>query len=148
MTDFMEKFRKTFEEGLETVRENAMNLKDLAEEYSKVAKLKFELYQLRTSRDKKLTLLGNTVYPYFLSQDFKGLKAHDTLMTLVSDIRNLNDQIDLLQHAIDDITEKAKQEDKKDDKEHLKSQITNLEKDIEERLQEIKQMKEELGKNE
>jgi len=148
MTDFFDRFKKTFEEGLETVRQNAMNLKDVAEEYSKVAKLKFELYQLKSSRDKKLTLLGNTVYPFLMENDFKGLKAHETLFTIVKDIKSLNDQIDLLKVAIDDMSENETDGEKTDDSEHLKDQITNLEKDIEERLKEIKIMKEELGKNE
>jgi hypothetical protein len=147
MTDFFDRFKKTFEEGLETVRDNAMNLKDVAEEYSKVAKLKFELFQTKSARDKKLTLLGNTVYPYLLENDHKGLKAHDTLATLVKDIKSLNDQIDLLEAAVKDMTDKSKDEGEKQDKEHLKKQITNLEKDIEARLKEIKVMKEELGKD-
>ncbi len=147
MTDFFDRFKKTFEEGLDTVRDNAMSLREVAEEYSKVAKLKFELYQTKSSRDKKLTLLGSTVYPYLLENDHKGLKAHDTLATVVKDIKNLNDQIDLLESAVEDMTDKSKESDKKQDKEHLKNQISSLEKDIEARLKEIKVMKEELGKD-
>ena len=148
MTDFFDRFKKTFEDGLEVVRQNAMSLKDVAEEYSKVAKLKFELYQMKSARDKKLILLGESVYPYLLQNDHKGLKSHETLATVVNDIKNMNDQIELLQNAIEEMGEKEKEDKGRDDKEHLRDQITNLEKEIEKRLKEIKDMKEELGKSE
>jgi hypothetical protein len=148
MTDFFDRFKKTFEEGLESVRQNAQNLREVAEEYSKVAKLKFELYQMKSSRDKKLTLLGETVYPYLLQNDHKGLKAHDTLAALVNEIKHMNEQIELLENAINDLSEKEKEERPKEDKEQLKKQITNLETEIEKRLKEIKAMKDELSKEE
>lgn len=148
MNDFFDRFKKTFEEGLDTVRQNALNLRDVAEEYSKVAKLKFELYQMKSSRDKKLMLLGETVYPYLLQNDHKGLKAHDTLASVVNEIKHMNEQIELLETAIDDMGDKQKEATPKEDKEHLRKQITHLEKEIEKRLKEIKAMKDELGKEE
>ena len=56
MTDFFDKVKKTIEQSLDRAKVNAQGLKDTAEEMGKVARLKFDLHQLSSSKRKKLQL--------------------------------------------------------------------------------------------
>ena len=64
MTEFLDKIKKTIEQSLDLAKNNAQSLKETAEEMSKVARLKFDLHQLQSSKRRKLQLLGETVYPF------------------------------------------------------------------------------------
>lgn len=147
MNDFLDKLKKSVEDGYSNLRTNAINLKDTAGEYGKIAKLKFELHQLKSSRDKKLSLLGSTVYPYLLKNNTEGLKSHETLVMLLDEIKNISNQIELLQRAIDDISTKEKEENKKvRDHAKMRKEIEELEEQIEAHLKDIKAVKNTLDK--
>ncbi len=147
MSDFVEKLKKNIEEGYDTVKMNASGLREIAEDFSKVAKLKFELYQLKTARDKKFNLLGTTVYPYLLEGNYTGLKGHETILMLLDEIKNLTNQVELLHHAIMDISARDKKEPKIQNKDDLKKEIERLEEQIEKHLSEIKAVKTALDKD-
>jgi hypothetical protein len=145
MSDFLEKLKKSAEGSYSTVLNNAVNLKDLAEGYGKIAKLKFELHQLKSAREKKLTLLGETVFPYLLENNTKALQAHETLQMLLDEIKNHGNQIELVQHAISDISDREKVYSEKDH-DKIQSEIELLEQKIEEQLEELKAVKKALNK--
>ncbi|MGD9899056.1 MAG: hypothetical protein AB7T22_08015 [Calditrichaceae bacterium] len=148
MTDFIDKLKKSIEESYDTVRKNAGNLRDIAEELSKLAKIKFELHQYKAALEKKMALLGETVYPFLMENNIDGLKSHETLQVLLDDIKNINNQIDLLQNAVKDLSEQTRHEPEKKSKIDLENQIDHLEKEIEARLTEIRAMKDQLKNSE
>jgi cell division protein FtsL len=145
MSDFLEKLKKSAEGSYSTVLNNAVNLKDLAEGYGKIAKLKFELHQLKSAREKKLALLGKTVFPYLLENNTKALQTHETLQMLLDEIKNLGNQVELVQHAISDISDREKVYTEKDHGK-IQGEIEILERQIEEQLEELKAVKKALDK--
>ncbi len=145
MSDFLDKLKKSAEGSYSTVWHNAVNLKDIAEDYGKTAKLKFELYQLKSAREKKLALLGKTVFPFLLENNIKALKTHETLQMLLDEIKNIGNQVELVQHAIADISVKEKIPKLKDHKK-IQSEIEILEQQIEVQLEELRVVKKVLGK--
>jgi len=145
MSDFLDKLKKSAEGSYSTVRNNAISLKDIAGDYGKIAKLKFELHQLNSTREKKLALLGKTVFPYLLENNTKALKTHETLQMLLDEIKNISNQVELVQHAISDISIREKVARPEDHKK-LHSEIELLELQIEEQLEELKSVKKALGK--
>ncbi|MGD9486613.1 MAG: DUF3939 domain-containing protein [Calditrichaceae bacterium] len=148
MTDFIDKLKKSIEDSYDTVRKNASNLRDIAEELSKLAKIKFELHQYKVALEKKMALLGETVYPFLMENNIDGLKSHETLQVLLDDIKNIRNQIDLLQNAVNDLSEQTRHEPVKKGKIELENQIDHLEKEIEARLKEIRAMKDQLKNSE
>ncbi len=148
MTDFIDKLKKSIEDSYDTVRKNASNLRDIAEDLSKLAKIKFELHQFKAALEKKMALLGETVYPFLNENNIDGLKSHETLQVLLDDIKNIRNQIDLLQNAVKDLSEQTKHEPEKKGKVDLENQIDHLEKEIEARLKEIRAMKDQLKNSE
>ncbi len=145
MSDFLDKLKKGAEGSYSTVRNNAINLKDIAGDYGKIAKLKFELHQLNSAREKKLALLGQTVFPYLLESNTKALKTHETLQMLLDEIKNIGNQVELVQHAIADISIREKTH-KSHDHKKIHNEIELLEKQIEEQLEELQAVKKVLGK--
>lgn len=146
MADFMDKVKKTIEDGYVVARSNALNLKEMAEELSQIAKLKFEVYQLQTSKKKKKELLGDTVYPFLLKNKFDALKKHETLKILVDDIKNIDEQIESTRKKIQEVSERVKKEPQAKDPEEMKGKITEIEDEIESRLEELKNVKESVDK--
>ncbi len=145
MSDFLDKLKKGAEGSYSAVRNNAINLKDIAGDYGKIAKLKFELHQLNSAREKKLALLGQTVFPYLLESNTKALKTHETLQMLLDEIKNIGNQVELVQHAIADISIREKTYKSQDHKK-IHNEIELLEKQIEEQLEELQAVKKVLGK--
>ncbi|MEJ2542760.1 MAG: hypothetical protein P8Y99_01705 [Calditrichaceae bacterium] len=146
MTDFFDKVKKTIEQSLDRAKVNAQGLKDTAEELGKVARLKFDLHQLNSSKRKKLQLLGETVYPFFNENKVEKLKTHESLPVLIDEIKDLNNQIELTQKNIDEVQLQSKEEDKPVNQEDLRDQINELESEIEARIEELKIVKESLNK--
>lgn len=144
MSDFITRLKKSVEESYDSLRTNAGSIKDVAEEFSKIAKLKFELYQLDGVREKKLTLLGRSVYPFLLENNFDGLRNHETLPILLDEIKSHSNQIELIQHAIKDISQKGPKPINGEDKQNMRNEIDALEKQIEARLNDLKAVKEAL----
>ncbi|KAA3618477.1 MAG: hypothetical protein D8M58_13515 [Calditrichaeota bacterium] len=145
MSDFLDKLKKSAEGSYSTVRNNAINLKDIAGDYGKIAKLKFELHQLKSAREKKMALLGETVFPYLLENNTKALKTHDTLQMLLDEIKNTDNQIELVQHAISDISKREKAPKPQDHKK-MHAEIELLEQQIETQLEELHAVKKALEK--
>ncbi len=145
MSDFLDKLKKSAEGSYSTVRDNAINLKDIAGDYGKIAKLKFELHQLKSSHEKKLALLGTTVFPYLLENNIKALKTHETLQMLLDEIKNIGNQVELVQHAISDISVREK-EPKPEDHKKMHNEIELLEQQIEDQLEELQAVKKAIGK--
>ncbi|RMH60253.1 MAG: hypothetical protein D6677_14015 [Calditrichaeota bacterium] len=146
MKDLLEKLKKGVEESFDALRDNAVSIKDIAGDYGKIAKLRFEKHQLQSAREKKLTLLGKTIYPYMLENRPEHLREHETLPMLVDEIKNLDNQIELLQLAIKDIAAREIQKTRRTEKEALYRQIEALEEQIEKRLNELKAVRDALDK--
>lgn len=147
MSEILSKLKKSFELSFDTAKHNAQNLKEIAGDYSKVARLKFEVFQLENSRKKKIELLGETVFPYLSENNHNGLKKHETLQILLDDIKNTDNEIELTQRTIDEISEKDKIEAASQDKEELKQKIKDVESEIESRMHELKIVKDVINKS-
>ncbi len=147
MADLLTKIRKALEDSLDTAKTNAQNLKDIAQDYGKAARLKFELHQLKINKRKKLELLGKTVFPFLVSNDFKGLKKHETLQVIIDDLKNIINEIQLTQNELDlHLSKKAEGEESPEPQQKVKEEIKQIENEIESRLEEIKQIQEETKK--
>jgi len=147
MSDFLDKLKKGVEESYTAIRLNASNIKETAGEYGRIAKLRFEMFQLNSTRDKKMALLGSTVYPYLLENNPQALKDHETLPILLDDIKNISNQIELVQIAINDISKNEKETSQKlRDHAKIRNEIESLEKQIESHLKELKDVKKSLDK--
>ncbi len=144
MSDFIEKIKRTIEDGLQTAQSNARNLKDLAEDMGRTARLRLDLYQLQNSKKKKLELLGETVFPYLSKKKFDGLKKHETLPILIDGINKVDQDIVLLKKKLATQAEQDTAADKTKEHRELHKQITDLEREIESRIQELKIMKDSL----
>ncbi|MBN2425121.1 MAG: hypothetical protein JXR46_10590 [Calditrichaceae bacterium] len=147
MNDLIDKIRKTLEDSLETAKENAQNLKEIAEEYGKTARLKFELYQLQSSRKKKMELLGETVFPFINEKNYTDLKKHETLQVIIDNIKSLDNDIELTRKALELQRNPDKKQSRELNKEELQNQINEVEKEIESRINELRAVKDALKKN-
>ncbi len=147
MADLINKIKKTIEESLDLAKNNAQNFKEFAGEYGKSARLKFDVVQLKSSKKKKMNLLGETVYPFLLEHNYDGLKNHETLLVLIDDIKLLQNEIDLAENELGQISEEPAHRPEFDRKQ-VRDQIDDLENQIEERIKDLKNMKEALDKEE
>ncbi len=147
MSDLIERLRKALEESLETAKHNAQNLKEIAEEYGKVARLKFELHQIQTSRKKKMELLGETVFPFLNENRYTDLKNHETLQVILDNIKNLDNDIELTQKNLESLRSQTNATEPEKDEEELKNEIKKVEKEIESRIKELRAVKDALKKN-
>ncbi len=145
MADLVTKVRKAIDDTLELAKVNAQNLKEIAQDYGKTARLKFELHQLKINKRKKYELLGKTVFPYLVAQDYKGLEKHETLSVLLDEIKNIINQIQLTQNELEQHLKDKEQGE--EPKEKIKEEIKQIETEIETRLEEIKKIQEETKKS-
>ncbi len=145
MADIIGKIKKTLEESLDIARTNAQSFKETAEEYSKTARLKLDLLQLKNNRKKKIALLGETVYPYLLANDFSGLQEHETLRVLIDDIKIVQNEIELAEKALKELA--VKETNPAIGREEIQRQIQELEQQIESRMDELKAVKKALDEN-
>lgn len=144
MADLLSKIKIVLEDGLDTFKANASNLKEITEDFSKTTKLRFELYQLQNAQKKKLQLLGETVYPYLIKNDYKGLKAHETLQVLLDEIKNYGNEIELIKRQLDDLAQENRNQSPESLRASLQTQIDELESDIEEKIKELRTIKENI----
>ncbi len=142
MADILVKIRKAIEESLETARANAQGLKEMAEDYGKTARLKFELHQLKLSERKKFELLGRTVFPFLIANDYTALKKHETLRVILDDLKNVQNEIQLTQNALEQHLAKSEIKEEETPKQKVQEEIQQIEKEIESRLEEIKKIRE------
>lgn len=146
MADIFTKIRKNLEEGFEQAKKNAIAFRESAGEYSRGARLKLDLVQLKNARKKKMNLLGKTVYPFLLEQNIDGLKGHQSLSVLVDDIKLLESEITLTEKSLEQLNEKSEGRPEFD-KQQVRDQIRELEFQIEKRLKDLKEVKKSLGKD-
>ncbi|MEJ2055544.1 MAG: hypothetical protein P8X42_16635, partial [Calditrichaceae bacterium] len=132
--------------SLDRAKNNAQSLKDTAEDLGKVARLKYDLHQLSSSKRKKLQLLGETVYPFLNENKVDDLKTHESLPVLIDEIKDLGNQIELTQKSLEEVQQQSKEESKPVNQEDLRNQINELESEIESRIEELKIVKETLDK--
>ena len=104
------------------------------------------MHQLQSSKRRKLQLLGETVYPFMAENKVDALKTHETLPVLLDEIKNLDNQIELTQKSITNVAKDLKEETRIKNQEELRDQIGELESEIEERIQELKIVKDALNK--
>lgn len=141
MTNLLDKIRKTLEEGYDNVRDSAVIVLDKAEDFGKVSKLKFEIKQLSINVEKKLTVLGDAVFPFLDKGKIEKLKDNPAIISIVKEIKNFNKQIDKKQNEIDQTIEENERELKVKEQEKLQRKIADLEKEIEDRMATLKNLK-------
>ncbi len=141
MTSLLEQIKSTLEETFDTVKDGATVMIEKAEDFGKISKMKFEIRQLSSNTEKKLTVLGDAVLPHLIKNDVNALKDNPAIKLVVEEIQDLNIKIDDKQKEIDKLvaeTEKISME-KKEEKMHTR--INTLENEIEERMAELKKLK-------
>ena len=141
MTSLLEDIKKTLEESYDVVRDSASTMIDKAEDFGKISKLKFEIRQISSNVEKKLTVLGDAVFPHLLKNDVDTLKDNPAIKLLVEEIQDLNKQIDDKQKEVDVLVQESKKITKEREQEKLQSKISTLEKEIEERMGVLKKLR-------
>jgi hypothetical protein len=141
MADLLNKIKIVFEDGFDTFKANASNLKEITGDFSKTTKLRFDLYQFQNSRKKKLELLGDTVYPFLIKNDYDGLKSHETLQVLLDEIKNYGNEIELIKRKLDDFAQENRNQSPESLRASLQVQIDDLESDIEDKISELREIK-------
>ena len=141
MASLLDDIRKTLEESYDLVRDGASTMIDKAEDFGKISKLKFEIRQISSNVEKKLTILGDAVFPHLLKNDVETLKDNPAIKLLVEELQDLNKQIDDKQKEVDLLIIENKQQNQEKDKEKLTTKISAIEKEIEERMEVLKKLK-------
>ena len=142
MASLLDDIRKTLEESYDLVRDGASTMIEKAEDFGKISKIKFEIRQLSSGVEKKLTILGDAVFPHLLKNDVEALKDNPAIKLLVEELQDLNKQVDDKQKEVDKLIEESKQQNQVRDQEKIQSKITSIEKEIEERMEVLKKLKE------
>ncbi len=141
MTSLLEQIKKTLEETYDTVRDGASTMIDKAEDFGKISKMKFDIRQMSSNAEKKLTILGDAVLPHLIKNDVNALKDNPAIKLVVEEIQDLNKQIDDKQKEIDILFTETEKIVKGKEKEKMHQRITILEKEIEQRMSELKKLK-------
>jgi peptidoglycan hydrolase CwlO-like protein len=141
MSTLLENIRKTLEESYDIVRDGASTIIDKAEDFGKISKLRFELRQTGTNVERKLTILGDAVFPHLMKNDVEALKDNPAIKLLVEEIQDLNMQMDDKQKEIDKLVTENKRILRQKEQEKLHEKISKIEQEIEERMLVLKQLK-------
>ena len=140
--NLLDKIKKTLEEGYDNVRDSATIVLDKAEDFGKVSKLKFEMKQISVQVEKKLTVLGDAVFPFLEKAKIEKLKDNPAIISIVKDIKNLNKEIDKKQKEIDRLISENEEMLKMKEQDRLQKKIKDLENEIEDRIETLKKLKE------
>ncbi len=143
MTTLLDKIRETLEEGYDYFRDTATVAIDKAEDFGKISKLKFEIKQISSNVEKKLTILGDALYPYLLKNDVEALKDNAAIKSILDEIQELNSKIEDKQKQIDKAVSENENITKEKEEGKIQKNIEVLEKEIEERMQVLKELKKE-----
>jgi len=143
MTTLLDKITKTLEEGYDYFRDTATVAIDKAEDFGKISKLKFEVKQLSSQAEKKLTILGDALYPYLLKNDVEALKDNAAIKSILDEIQELNTKIENKQKQVDVVVSENEQITKEKEEGKIQKNIEVLEKEIEERMNVLKELKKE-----
>jgi len=141
MTSLLEQIKKTLEETYDTVRDSASTMIDKAEDFGKISKMKFDIRQMSSNAEKKLTILGDAVLPHLIKNDVDALKDNPAIKLVVEEIQDLNKQIDDKQKEIDKLVAETEKMVKAKEEEKMLYRIKILEKEIEQRMSELKILK-------
>ena len=147
MASLLDQIKKTLEEGYDVVRDSASTMIDKAEDFGRISKLKFEIRQIGSNVEKKLTVLGDAVFPHLLKNDVETLKDNPAIKLLVEELQDLNKQMSDKQKDVDKLVEETKQLSKEKDQEKFQARIAILEKEIEERMATLKKLRGEEKKS-
>jgi len=142
MTTLLDKIKKTLEEGYDLFRDSATSAIEKAEDFGKISKLKFEIKQLSATAEKKLTILGDALYPYLLKNEIEALKDNTAIKLIVDEIKNLNADIEAKQKMIDKVISENEKIVKEKEHDKMQKNIEVLEKEIEERMGMLNRLKE------
>ena len=143
MTTLLDKIRETLEEGYDYFRDTATVAIDKAEDFGKISKLKFEVKQLSSNVEKKLTILGDALYPYLLKNDVEALKDNAAIKSILDEIQKLNKKIEDKQKQVDKVVSENEEITKEKEEGKIQRNIEVLEKEIEERMNVLKELKKE-----
>jgi predicted RNase H-like nuclease (RuvC/YqgF family) len=143
MTTLLDKIRETLEEGYDFFRDTATVAIDKAEDFGKISKMKFEIKQISSQTEKKLTILGDALYPYLLKNDVEALKNNAAIKTIVDEIQELNKKIENKQKEVDKVVSENEKIVKEKEEEKIQKNIEILEKEIEERMNVLNELKKE-----
>jgi hypothetical protein len=141
MTSLLEQIKKTLEDTYDTMRDSASTMIDKAEDFGKISKMRFDVRQMSASVEKKLTILGDAVFPHLIKNDVEALKDNPAIKLVVEEIQDLNKQIDDKQKEIDKLVSESEKMLKKKEEEKLHTRMQTLEKEIEQRMSELKRLK-------
>jgi uncharacterized protein YeeX (DUF496 family) len=143
MATLLDKIRETLEEGYDYFKDTANVAIEKAEDFGKISKLKFEVKQLSSQAEKKLTILGDALYPYLVKKDMEALKDNAAIKSILDEIQDLNKKIDDKQKQIDIVVAENEKITKEKEQEKIQQNIEVLEKEIEERMEILKRLKKE-----
>jgi hypothetical protein len=141
MTSLLDQIKKTLEETYDTVRDSASIMIDKAEDFGKISKMKFDIRQMSSNAEKKLTVLGDAVLPHLIKNDVNALKDNPAIKLIVEEIQDLNKQIDDKQKEIDKLVDETEKIVKEKEEEKMHERVQFLEKEIEQRMSELKKLK-------
>ncbi len=146
MTSLLDQIKKTLEETYDTVRDSASTMIDKAEDFGKISKMKFDIRQMSSNAEKKLTVLGDAVLPHLIKNNVDALKDNPAIKLIVEEIQDLNKQINDKQKEIDKLVAETEKIVKGKEEEKMHERIIILEKEIEQRMSELKKLKAEEKK--
>lgn len=141
MTSLLDQIKKTLEDTYDTVRDSASTMIDKAEDFGKISKMKFDIRQMSSNAEKKLTVLGDAVLPHLITNDVDTLKDNPAIKLVVEEIQDLHKQIDDKQKEIDKLVDETEKINKEKEEEKILFRINVLEKEIEQRMSELKKLK-------
>jgi hypothetical protein len=141
MTSLLDQIKKSLEDSYDIVRDGASTVIDRAEDFGKLSKLKFDIRQLNTRVEKKLTILGDAVFPHLVKNDVEMLKDNPAIKLVVEEIQDLNLKTTEKQKEIDKVVNESEKMNKVKDEEKLQTQIADLEREVEEKMNVLKKLK-------
>ena len=141
MTTLLNQIKKTLEESYDVVRDSASTMIEKAEDFGKISKLKFEIRQTGSNVERKLTILGDAVFPHLMKNDVEALKDNPAIKLIVEEIQDLNKQMDDKQKEISKLMAENDKIIKVKEQEKMQQQISTLEKEIEERMETLKKLR-------
>jgi hypothetical protein len=141
METLLDKIKKTLEEKYDVVKDGASSMIEKAEDFGKISKIKFEIRQLSINVEKKLTVLGDAVLPHLIKNDVESLKDNPAIKLVVEEIQDVNKQIDDKQKEMDIVVAENEQVVKIKEQEKLSLKIDELEKEIEQRMEELNNLR-------
>lgn len=143
MGTLLDQIKKTLEGSYDTVRDGASTMIEKAEDFGKISKLKFEIRQASSHVEKKLTVLGDAVFPHLVKNNVEALKDNLAIKLIVEEIQDLNKQIEGKQKDINMLIAENEKITKNKEQEKIQAHITKLEQEIEDRMETLKKLRSE-----